>query len=142
MDFELRVVKNTPLTGEDNPKIVTETFLKQIGYISQKGEQSAIPYRLFECFLLHPQKAWMVEELSLELKTTLATVYRYLNKLKALDILEEGTLDEGKRAKKTYTLRYGNLSKAWNFVEAHVKLAMSNYGETVNHLQKLVEEQK
>ena len=140
MVFELQVKKNTPLTGENDSKIVAETFLKLIGYMSDGEKMDSIPFRLFACFLFHPQKEWMVDELTIELKTTKATVYRHLNKIKALDILEEGKIDEGKKAKKTYRLRYGNLTKAWNFVEAHVKLAMNNYGETVNHLQKLVEE--
>jgi predicted transcriptional regulator len=140
MVFELQVKKNTPLTGENDPKIVAETFLKLIGYMSEGEKVTSIPYRLFACFLFHPQKEWMVDELTIELKTTKATVYRHLNKIKALDILEEDKIEEGKKAKKTYRLRYGNLTKAWNFVEAHVKLAMSNYGETVNHLQKLLEE--
>ena len=34
-------------------------------------------------------------------------------------------------------MRYGNLSKAWNFTEAHVQVAMENYRKTVDHLQEL-----
>jgi len=139
MSFELRVKKNTPLTGETDPKLVAETFLKLIGYLSNGENVNSIPFRLFACFLFHPQKEWMVDELTIELKTTKATVYRHLNKIKAMDILEEGKIEEGKKAKKTYKIRYGNMKKAWNFVEANVELAMNNYGETVDHLQKLVE---
>ena len=61
----------------------------------------------------------------------------------------EGFLEEvqifdetAKQNKKAYRLRYGNLQKAWNFVEAHLKVAIENYGKTVEHLQKLVEKQK
>jgi predicted DNA-binding ArsR family transcriptional regulator len=72
-------------------------------------------------------------------------VYRHLNKLKALDLLEESVVrpdsSEG-QPKKAYRIRYGNLSKAWNFVEAHVKVAMDNYRKTVDHLQELAEEER
>lgn len=136
MDFELRVVKNTPLTGENDYENVAETFLKWIGYLSEGTGRSSIAYRLFLSFLLHPKKEWMVEELATELETTKATIYRHLNKLKGLDILEEKIV--GDKKEKGYCLRYGNFSNAWNFVEAHVKVAMDNYGKTVEHLQELV----
>ena len=44
--------------------------------------------------------------------------------------------------KKGYRLRYGNFQKAWNFVEAHLKVAIENYGKTVEHLQNLIEKQR
>ncbi|MCD6448843.1 MAG: helix-turn-helix transcriptional regulator [Thermoplasmata archaeon] len=139
MEFEIRVVKSSPLTGEDNYKRVAVEFLKQIGYLSENAGEESIAYKLFECFLLHPTKEWTIEELMAKLNATKATVYRHLNKLKGMDILEEGKEGEGKKIKKTYKLRYGNLVKAWNFVEAHVKVAMENYAETVAHLQRLIE---
>ena len=76
----------------------------------------------------------------MKLGTSKPTVYRHLNKLKSLDLLEEiQSIDEStKKAKKAYRLRYGDLKKAWNFVEAHVKVAMENYGKTVEHLQNLM----
>jgi hypothetical protein len=39
-------------------------------------------------------------------------------------------------------LRYGNFQKAWNFVEAHLKVAIENYGKTVEHLQELIDKQR
>ncbi len=139
MAFRLTVMKNTPLTGEDDYKKVAVDFLKLIGYMPDGADSSSIPYNLFECFVLHPDKNWMVEELSVHLKVTKATVYRHLNKLKGMDILEEGKEGEGTAVRKTYRLKYGNLEKAWSFVEAHVKVAMGNYGETISHLQRLLE---
>jgi len=47
-----------------------------------------------------------------------------------------------KQNKKAYRIRYGNLQKAWNFVEAHLKVAIENYGKTVEHLQNLIEKQR
>jgi len=139
MAFELRVVKNTPLTNEEDYKKVTQEFLKYIGYLSEGASDDSIAYKLFELFILHPNKYWQVDELMMQLGATKAAVYRHLNKLKGMDILEEGKEGEGRKVKKTYRLRYGNLAKAWSFVEAHVKVAMENYGETVHHLQKLLE---
>jgi len=144
MGFAIQVVSNTPLIGEEDPEIVAKKFFEQIGYLS-KGSDPDIPYKLFaEFFLKHPDKAWYVEEISNKLDTSKPTVYRHLNKLKGLDILEEvQAFDENsKQNKKAYRLRYGNLEKAWNFVEAHLKVAIENYGKTVEHLQKLIENEK
>jgi hypothetical protein len=60
-----------------------------------------------------------------------------------MDILEEVKLEDPEtyQIKKGYKLRYGNLSKAWNFVEAHVSAAMENYRKTIDHLQTIVEEE-
>jgi len=139
MEFEIRVVKSSPLTSEKDYKEVAIKFLKMIGYMAENADENSLAYRLFECFLLHPNKYWTIDELIVNLKATKASIYRHLNKLKSMDILEEGKEGEGKNIKKTYRLKYGNLAKAWNFVEAHVRVAMESYAETVQHLQKLVE---
>jgi len=44
--------------------------------------------------------------------------------------------------KKGYRIRYGNLSKAWNFVESNVQIAMENYRKTVDHVQNLSQERR
>ena len=144
MAFEMQVVSNTPLIGDGELDSVAKKFLEQIGYLS-KGSDPEIPYKLFtDFFLKHPTKAWLVDEIAVELKTSRPTVYRHLNKLKGFDILEEvHVLDETtQQNKKAYQMRYGNFQKAWNFVEAHIKVAVENYGKTVDHLQKLVEKQR
>lgn len=144
MAFEIRIVSNTPLIGEDDPETVAKTFFEQIGYLS-KGTDHTIPYTLFaEYFIKHPTKAWFVEELSTQLKTSKPTIYRHLNKLKGFDVLEEVQVfdEHTNQHKKAYRLRYGNLKKAWNFVEAHIKVAVENYGKTVEHLQKIMEEKR
>lgn len=139
MDFEIRVANLSPPLNENDYRKVAEKFLKKIGYMNNNDGINSISFRLFELFLIHPNKQWMIEELMMELKATKATIYRHLNKLKSMDILEEGKIGNGKKVKKTYKLRYGNIAKAWSFVDAHVKVAMENYNETVSHLQKLVE---
>jgi predicted transcriptional regulator len=142
--FEMQIVANTPLIGEEDPEVVAKKFFEQIGYLS-KGSDPEIPFKLFnDFFIKHPTKAWIVDELSTKLETSKPTVYRHLNKLKGFDILEEVQVfdENAKQNKKAYRLRYGNIQKAWNFVEAHLKVAIENYGKTVEHLQKLIEKQR
>ena len=89
MSFEMQVVSNTPLIGEEDLEVATKKFFEQIGYLS-KGSDPTIPYKIFtDFFLKHPTKAWYVDEIVTELKTSKPTVYRHLNKLKGFDILEE-----------------------------------------------------
>jgi len=144
MAFEMQVVSNTPMVGEDDPEIIAKKFFEQIGYLS-KGSAPDIPFKIFnDFFLKHPDKAWYVDEISVKLDTSKPTVYRHLNKLKGFDILEEVQVfdENSQQNKKAYRLRYGNLQKAWNFVEAHLKVAIENYGKTVEHLQKQIEKQR
>lgn len=139
MSFEITVVDHTPMTGEQDPETVARKFLTQIGYLnpSQGGD---IPFKLFmECFMRRPEKGWQVDELADVLDTSRPTVYRHLNKLKRLELLEE-VADAGGSGRKGYRIRYGDLTKAWNFAEAHVKVSLENYRKTVNHLQGLVED--
>ena len=147
MAFEIVVVSNTPLTPHDDLDDVAVRFLRQVGYLDRGADDEAsmrgsVAYKLFrDCFLLRPDKTWTVEELISALETSRPTIYRHLNKLKALDILEESSQrdDPEQNSRKTYRLRYGNLSKAWNFVDANVKIAMENYRKSAEHLQAMAE---
>jgi predicted transcriptional regulator len=152
MTFEITVVSNTPLTPVEDINEVTLAFLTQIGYLPKGYDPKtgttdilkSVPYRLFaECFLGYPEKGWLVEELAVELSTTKPTIYRHINKLKGMDVLEEIHIEDDKgHRKKAYRIRYGNLSKAWNFVEAHLEVAVENYRKTVDHLQQLSEKKR
>ncbi|MCG7844924.1 MAG: transcriptional regulator [Methanomassiliicoccales archaeon] len=144
--FELNVISNTPLTPVEDLKDASLQFLKEIGYISKGYDpktdvdniQESIPYRLFtECLLGNLNRVWAVEELAVFLNTTKPTVYRHLNKLKAIDVLEDVSVEIGGQKKKGYRIRYGDLGKAWSFTEANVELAMQSYRKTVEHLQRL-----
>jgi DNA-binding transcriptional ArsR family regulator len=150
--FELMLVGAPPPIGLEDMSAVARIFLRQIGYLPG-GKEGTIAYNLFvECLMKHKKKAWSVDELSAALQTSRTTVYRHLNKLKKLDILEEVPLEniEGEvkergllqGRKKAYRLRYGNLEQAWTFVEAHAKLALQNYRKTVNHFQALVDKEE
>lgn len=145
MPFEIAVVNNTPLTPHNDFDTVALALLKQVGYLErgaddEEATRKGVAYRLVrDCFLLRPEKAWTAEELITTLDTTRPTLYRHLNKLKALDVLEESAMDADSSGRKAYRIRYGNLGKAWNFVEANVKIAMENYRKSVDHLQALSE---
>lgn len=149
--FELNVVSNTPLEPIKAVEEVAETFLTQIGYLPRNpdgragghGVRDSVPYRLFmDHFMRNMGKAWSVDELSVLLNTTRPTVYRHINKLKSLDILESLDVEVDGQVKKGYRIRYGDLSKAWSFTEANVNMAMENYKRTVRHLQELVRSQE
>jgi len=147
MSFELNVASNTPLTPLSDIDEVAILFLNHIGYFPKGYDpktdvtdiRDSVPYRLMVNFFLERMdKAWVVEDIATALGTTKATVYRHINKLKGFDILEEmNTEDAEGNPRKGYRIRYGNLSKAWNFTEANVQVAMENYRKTVDHLQEL-----
>ncbi|MGD0057199.1 MAG: ArsR family transcriptional regulator [Methanomassiliicoccales archaeon] len=149
--FELNVVSNTPLTPLDDVDDVALQFLVQIGYLpigyDPKTEatdvKDSVPYKLFmKCLMKNMKRVWLVEELAVTLKTTKPTIYRHLNKLKGMDIIEEVVTERGKQSKKGYRIRYGDFKKAWSFTEANVEMAMDGYRKTVDHLQKLIEEER
>jgi len=148
MPFEIALRYSTPLTPIADLDEVLREFLRLVGYLPE-GEEGrgsegpvaqSLAYRLVhDCLLKDPTRAWYVDELTAVLKTSKPTVYRHVNKLKALDLLEEvGGATDGK-GRKGYRLRYGNLARAWDFTEANAQNALRRYRETVNHLQTLIE---
>ncbi len=146
--FELQVVSNTPLSSVGDIDVVAETFLIQIGYIPKGYDpktsateiKDSVPYRLFmDYFMGDMNKAWTVEELAALLSTTKPTIYRHINKLKSLDILESMDVVFDGQTRKGYRIRFGDLAKAWNFTEANVNMAMENYRKTVTHFQEMVD---
>jgi hypothetical protein len=147
--FELNVVSNTPLTPLRDVDEVALQFLQQIGYLPKgydpktaaRSVEDSVPYMMFmECFLKNMKRVWLVEEMTVKFETTKPTIYRHLNKLKAIDILEEVDIDRDGKKKKGYRIRYGDLKKAWSFTEANVEMAMQSYRQTVEHMQKLAED--
>ena len=149
--FELQVTSNTPLSSVDDVDVIAETFLIQIGYIpkgydpktSAVSLRDSVPYRLFMDYLMrNMNKAWTVEELAALLETTKPTIYRHINKLKSLDLLESMDVEFEGQMRKGYRIRYGDLSKAWSFTEANVNMAIENYRKTVTHFQNLILQEK
>ncbi len=151
MVFEITVVSNTPLTPLSDIDDVLSIFLSQVGYLppgyTPRNEaadvESSIPFRIFrDYFLRKADRVWLIDEIAADIEATKATVYRHINKLKSLDLLEEGYVDRNGAQKKGYRIRYGNLSKAWNFTESNVQAAMESYRRTVDHIQHLSEAKK
>lgn len=146
MNFQINIESHTPLTPINDLEEATMIFLAKIGYLP-KGYgprtdahevRESVPFRLFyDCLLKRIEKVWTIEELAYKLKTTKPTIYRHINKLKSMDLLEEGNTSE--EHKKGYRIRYGNLTRAWSFVESHVEISMENYRKSVEHIQRLVE---
>lgn len=142
MAFEMQVVSHSPLTNDEDPERVARIFLQMIGYTARKGPDHGLAFRIFyECFLQHPRKDWTVEALASHCETSMPSVYRHLNKLKDLDIIEDLYVDMDGERKRAFRLRYGDLSKAWNFAEAHFQMAIENYRKTVDHLAGLIQAQ-
>ena len=133
----------TPLGDDLESRVIS--FLMRIGYISENKTREAVlksvPYRLFmECFIKRRNKLWEIDELESFLKATRATVYRHLNRLKSLDLVEESPInsEETGYVHKGYKLRFGNLSRAWNFVEAHMEMTIEQYRRSVDGIQELL----
>jgi len=148
MPFELSLRYSTPLTPITDLDEVLREFLRMVGYLPEgedgRGTEGPIAQSLAlrlvrECLLRDPTRAWYAEELAAVLKTSKPTVYRHINKLKALDLLEEVAGAQDGKGRKGYRLRYGNLARAWDFTEANAQNALRRYRETVNHLQELIE---
>lgn len=148
MSFELSLHYSTPLTPIQDLDEVLMEFLRLVGYLPE-GEDGrggegpvdrSLAFRLVrDCLLRDPSRPWYAEELVAVLKTSKPTVYRHINKLKSLDLLEEAGGSPDAKGRKGYRLRYGNLARAWDHTEANAQNALRRYRETVNHLQGLVE---
>ena len=151
MSFEIVLRGGRPLTQSKDIEYILIEFLFQVGYLAKKYENTGheeikqlLPYRLFvDCFLRNPNKYWEIDVLSANLKTTPATIYRHLNKLKGMDLIEETNFQgaDERYTKKGYRLRFGELSTAWNFVETHIDIIKDNYRQTVDHLAELMKKQ-
>jgi DNA-binding transcriptional ArsR family regulator len=148
MPFELALRYRTPLTPVQDPDEVLVEFLRWIGYLPEHDDARAgegpvresLAYRLMrECLLRDPARPWYAEELAAVLKSTKPSVYRHINKLKSLDLLEEVAGSVDGKGRKGYRMRYGNLARAWDFTEANAQNALRRYRETVDHLQGLLE---
>jgi predicted transcriptional regulator len=150
MTFQLNVVSNTPLTSVEDIETAVRTFLFHIGYLYSDYEpktnvtkiEYSVPYKLFvECLLKRMEKGWSVDELAETLKTSRPTIYRHLNKLKLLDILEENFTEVGEEGRKEYRIRYGNFSTAWDFTETNISATLKYYRDIVDHISKLLNDE-
>lgn len=143
MPFEIILRYSTPLVALNDLDEALREFFTLVGYLrEEETEAKSLPFRMVrECFLGNPGRPWTAEELAATLQSTKPTIYRHLNRLKSLDLLEEVTLaPEDSKGRRGYRLRYGNLARAWDFVEANAQNALKRYRESVDHLQRLLEQ--
>ena len=146
MAFEIKISSHSPIASDDL-KEVLENFLLDIGYLSgrKSGEEvyDSVPFKLWtECLLKNPDKAKTVDEIAAQLETSKPTVYRHLNKLKNMDMIESEEIvleDNGEVIKKGYKLRQGDLLTAWHITEANIESTLKRYQQTVERIQKLIE---
>lgn len=144
--FRMTIVSAPTRTVDEDLDRNIAFFLSDIGYIPrlkpttdfQVISRSAY-FRLFkECFLIHSDRYWTGDELLSYLKTSRTTLYRHLNKLKSMDLLEE--IQDGKNKK--YRLRSGDLVRAWSWVEVNLKMALENYKKNVEHISELIKREE
>lgn len=144
MDFEIKVADHKPMVSDDLEEIL-ENFLLDIGYLSgRKSDEElydSVPFKLWtECFLDKPEKFFTIDELATILDTTKPTIYRHLNKLKKLQLMEEKELtieDDGEVIKKGYRFRQGSFLKAWLIAELNVESNLKKYKKTVERINIL-----
>jgi predicted transcriptional regulator len=143
MAFEMLVVGDPPLTGESDSRRVAKLLLQRIGYTARKGPDNGLSFRIFyDCFLMHPAKWWTVEELATTCETSMPSVYRHVNKLRDLDLIEDDHIESDGERRRAFRLRYADLSKAWNHAEVHFQHAIDAYRSSVDHLEGLLREQR
>lgn len=142
-NFALRIRSgHYKLGGELNDLLLK--FLLDMDYLAEQGPGEEDPrrniaFRMFrECFLDRPDRYWDVDELKAKLDTTRPTIYRHLNRLEAMGLMERKAVGETVPPKRAHRIRYGDIGKAWNFVEEYAKVAMQGYRLTVDHLDSLV----
>jgi Fic family protein len=90
MPFEIRIVGEAPLEFEQDLNVALRKFLRQIGYLAQDRDET-VGLRIFrDFFLKRPDRVWSADEIAAEIGTSKPTVYRYIKKLKNMEIIEEG----------------------------------------------------
>ena len=116
MGFEISLVNSPPVADMEDDREAQAEFFTQIGYYAEsydprtkaRNVYESVPFRVFsDHFLKNPTAAHKVEEMAGRLKTTVATVYRHLNKIKRLDVLDEVEIPSkhSQKAQKGYRLR-------------------------------------
>ncbi|MFO8109371.1 MAG: winged helix-turn-helix domain-containing protein [Thermoplasmata archaeon] len=145
MPFSMKIASHTPISSNKLNEVL-ENFLLDIGYLSgrKEGEElyNSIPFRLWtDCFLRDTERVWTVDEMANKLQASKPSVYRHLNKLKNLDIIESKDIvveDNGEVIKKGYRIRHGDLVTAWHITEANVESALKRYRESIAKIDDMI----
>ena len=140
MTFEIRVVNQMPLEAEKDLNTALRIFLREIGYLAQDRDET-VGLKIFrDFFLKRPDRVWSADEIATEIGTSKPTVYRYIKKLKNMGIIEEAERETKDGKRRGYRIAYGDLARAWQMVEANVKVSMENYRRSVEHIVRLSKE--
>lgn len=144
LEFTIQLTDRVKVSDSIDKTVLN--FLVSVDYISEpegsmlRTAKRSIPYRLFrECLIPNAARMWSVEDIAQKLRTTKPTVYRHLKKLEYLAIMERVVHSEKGVVKKSYRIRYGNLSKAWGMTEEYVNMYMKKYGDIVNAINGFME---
>jgi DNA-binding transcriptional ArsR family regulator len=148
ISFSLTLAERPPLDASADGQARLVDMMEAIGYLTPWSTprgggdiQDNLAFRLLkDCLLDRPDRSWTMRELMAVLETSKPTLYRHLKKLEALDLMERGLRGESPRSSKAFRIRYGDLSKAWNFTEEHARQSLKAYRQTVEHLEGLMEE--
>ena len=130
--FHLVLSERTPLDPGADAQARRVDMMEAMGYLTpwstprEGGDiEGNLAYRLFKgCLMDRPDRSWTMRELMAVLDTSKPTLYRHLKKLEALDLMERGLRGESPRSSKAFRIRYGDLSKAWNFTEEHARQSL------------------
>lgn len=142
MSFEMRLTHTASVGQVTDLDSALRDILERVGYLREdEHTEKSVAYRLAkECFVLGSGRIWSVDEMLVFLRTSRPTLYRHLNRLKSLNIIEEVSLGpEWGNARKGYRLRHGSLSRAWDFAEADAANTLNAYRGSIESIQKLVE---
>ncbi len=148
ISFHLALSERPPVnTGSDAQARLVD-MMEAMGYLTPWSTPrdggnitGNLAFRLLkDCLMDRPDRSWTMRELMAVLDTSKPTLYRHLKKLEALDLMERGLRGESPRSSKAFRIRYGDLSKAWNFTEEHARQSLRSYRQTVEHLETLMEE--
>jgi len=145
--FRLEVSERTAVAADADATARLVDAMEAMGYLTPwsgprdgTSIEGNLAFRLLkECLMDRPDRSWTMRELMAVLETSKPTLYRHLKKLEALDLMERGLRGESPRSSKAFRIRYGDLSKAWNFTEEHARQSLRAYRETVEHLEGLLE---
>ena len=127
-------------SGETAGDLLTSGFLMASGFLDERGGEliERIPYRLFSDWLLaRRDRVWTADELSTALETIRTTVYRHLNRLEAMGLIEKVILKAGHPRITGFRLKGGSLTRAWQQVESQLELGLRGYRKAINQLAGL-----
>lgn len=149
MPFLLRLERAAPPLASEDLRSVALSFLRKVGVVTEgydpllpaeAGPKGGPPVRvLVDCFLLKPDRSWSAAEIARELRVPLGQVYRTVEKMRALDWIQDARDERpGALAGRHYRLRFGSLPESWKFTSLSAGLCLDRYGRAARALEQRV----